>query len=225
MFCAMGYFRPRVTDQIIAGLSLVVLAPIIMCAMGAIALTSPGPVVLKQARVGYGRRIFYMYKLRTMSMKPERVFRQSFSGDPDVTPVGRILRRFKIDELPQLINVVWGDMALVGPRPYLPCVSATLPTAAIPRWDVRPGLTGWAQVNGNIYLDATTRWQLDLDYVQHRTWLLDLWIIAKTILVLVLGEDTFVRRPSHLFRSNAKTMCTSRPDQIHFRTPKPHALW
>jgi len=135
---------------------------------------------------------FNLLKFRTMIVNEKRDFSQVLDpGSVEITRIGRLLRRLKIDELPQLINVLVGDMSIVGPRPPLPSLLNAMNKAQKHRFDVLPGLTGLAQVNGNIHLDWQSRFKYDLYYVKHMSLLLDLKIILKTILVVIFGEEKF----------------------------------
>jgi lipopolysaccharide/colanic/teichoic acid biosynthesis glycosyltransferase len=127
----------------------------------------------------------------------ERTLHQEIFGKTDeVTAVGFWLRRFKLDELPQLWNIVNGDMSLVGPRPALPAQLAEYTPLARCRLQVRPGLTGLSQVHGNIHLSWPERWIYDAEYVSHVSFTLDAWIVLRTIAVVLLGEGRFLRQPS-----------------------------
>jgi undecaprenyl phosphate N,N'-diacetylbacillosamine 1-phosphate transferase len=117
-------------------------------------------------------------------------------ADPEVTRVGAFLRRYKIDELIQLVNVLKGEMSVVGPRPALPRQLAEYDETGRKRLWVKPGLSGLAQVNGNIYLTWPERWQYDARYVENCSLSLDLWIIWRTIAVMTLGEEKFLHSPS-----------------------------
>ena len=116
-------------------------------------------------------------------------------GNPEVTAVGEFLRRFKLDELPQLFNVLKGDMSLAGPRPPLPGQMAEYDNETVKRLQVRPGLTGLAQINGGTHMSWPQRWQYDLQYVREFSFPLDLRILARTILVVALGESRFHTPP------------------------------
>lgn len=122
--------------------------------------------------------------------------REILKGDADVTKIGEYLRRFKIDELPQIINVFKGDMTLVGPRPCLPRQLAEFNEDGRKRIEVVPGLTGLSQVNGNIHLSWEERWKYDREYVEKQSFLLDTKIIFKTFLILLNGEDKYIKRPN-----------------------------
>jgi lipopolysaccharide/colanic/teichoic acid biosynthesis glycosyltransferase len=159
-------------------------------------LTSSGPVFFTQNRLGKNAAIFKLYKFRTMTNKERKADHEIFADDPEVTTVGKFLRRFKIDELPQLINVLTGTMSLVGPRPGMPEQLKELDENGIKRLNVSPGLTGLAQINGNIYLEWPERWKYDRSYVENISFMLDLKIILKTVLIVFQGEKRFVNKPT-----------------------------
>jgi lipopolysaccharide/colanic/teichoic acid biosynthesis glycosyltransferase len=127
-------------------------------------------------------------KLRTMTVEARDLGKQVDLTTPGVTAAGRWLRRFKIDELPQLLNVIRGEMSLVGPRPDLPANVAAYPAFAKARLGVRPGMTGLAQVSGNTALSWEERWELDVSYVRLLSFRLDLTILLRTLRVLAIGE-------------------------------------
>ena len=158
-----------------------------------IRLDSRGPVSFVQPRLGRQGRVFLLYKFRTMFDAPRESTHEVLPGHPEVTPVGRFLRRFKIDELPQLWNVLRGDMSIVGPRPALPRQAEELDEIGRMRLEVRPGLTGLAQVHGNVYLSWPERWKYDRDYVLRMSARLDLWILWQTALVALCGEQRFYK--------------------------------
>lgn len=185
----------RPIDVAASGVALAIAGIPLLLAMLAIRLTSRGPVFFRQTRAGRDGRPFSILKLRTMTVDPARLSVQTRAGDPGVLPVGHILRRLKIDELPQLINVLKGEMSLVGPRPCLEETRDEMPDWARRRFDVRPGITGRAQVNGNIALSWEERWRHDVLYVDTLTFASDLKIIAKTVLVVLLNEERF-RKPT-----------------------------
>jgi undecaprenyl phosphate N,N'-diacetylbacillosamine 1-phosphate transferase len=185
----------RSFDFVLSITLLIIFCPVFIISMFAIIVSSPGGVFFKQTRVGRGKRTFSLLKFRTMYVNPERGIEQTLLGDPDVTLVGYLLRRLKIDELPQLINVLKGDMSLVGPRPCLLETAETAPEWAQKRFTVAPGLTGLAQVNGNIFLRWEERWNYDILYVDTISLWLDVIIIFKTIGVVVLGEERFRSMP------------------------------
>ncbi|MBI2705692.1 MAG: sugar transferase [Actinobacteria bacterium] len=154
-----------------------------VCAL-AIKLTSKGPVFFRQLRVGMGGEPFEVYKFRTMVDDVNPVF-----PDPArITPVGRVLRRLSLDELPQLLNVARAEMSVIGPRPTLPYQVARYDERQAHRLDVRPGLTGLAQIRGRNALDWSVRIDHDLEYVRTQSLRLDLQILWKTAAVVVSGE-------------------------------------
>jgi len=180
----------RALDAAAAGLGLAVASPILAVAAVAIKLDDGGPVFYRQRRVGLNGQEFELVKLRTMEVGAERKG-AGFAvneGDPRITRAGRILRRLSIDELPQLWNVVRGDMSLVGPRPTLAYQVARYTPRQRRRLEVRPGITGWAQVSyhyGASFEDAYQKTAFDLYYVKHQSVLLDLIILARTVKVVL----------------------------------------
>lgn len=169
----------RLLDVIAAALALIVLAPLIALIAVAVRLTMGSPVLFRQERPGLHGRVFTILKFRTMRQPP--VGGRDASDAARLTPFGRFLRSTSLDELPELINVLRGDMSLVGPRPllveYLPLYSAEQAR----RHEVRPGLTGWAQVNGRNAIDWERKLALDVWYVDHRSFALDLRILLATL--------------------------------------------
>jgi undecaprenyl phosphate N,N'-diacetylbacillosamine 1-phosphate transferase len=187
----------RAADIVISSFLLIVLTPVFVVTALAIKLTSRGPVFFIQERPGQHAKIFRVYKFRTMRPGSEVMVKgkEVFLDDDRITQVGRFLRRTKIDELPQLINVVRGEMSLVGPRPERIASLQEYDDEIAKRLNMRPGMTGLAQVSGNIYLDLTERYKLDVYYVENFSLWLDIRILARTFGVVVLGEQRFVDRP------------------------------
>jgi len=183
----------RILDVLLGATAVAVCLPVLILAAVLVKLDSPGPVFFVQRRLGRNGGVFLLYKFRSMYFRAKPVEGQVVRGDPEVTRVGRVLRRLKIDELPQIWNVIKGDMSLVGPRPALPEQLAMLSGSALRRLDVRPGLTGLAQVKGNILLPWPQRWRYDVVYVQRLSMTLDAWIICRTLLVVLYGEEYFLR--------------------------------
>jgi lipopolysaccharide/colanic/teichoic acid biosynthesis glycosyltransferase len=181
---------PRAFDILIAALALVVLAPVLLIAAVAIKLGSRGPIVYRQRRVGKDGREFELLKLRTMvqGSDPVGVGRVVARDDPRVTAAGRVLRRTSLDELPNLVNVLRGEMAIVGPRPTIPAQVKDYTPFQHRRHEVRPGLTGWAQVQGRAGIPWNERIELDVEYVERRGFRLDLRILAKTAWLLLTGH-------------------------------------
>jgi lipopolysaccharide/colanic/teichoic acid biosynthesis glycosyltransferase len=179
----------RARDIVLATAALVVAAPLLGLAALGIKLFDRGPILYRQRRVGWKGRDFDLLKLRTMVVGAERRG-AGFAvneGDPRITAVGRLLRRLSLDELPQLWNVLRGEMSIVGPRPTLRYQVEQYTPRQLKRLDVRPGITGWAQVHGRARLPWHERIELDLWYVEHRSPLLDLKILLRTPRALVTG--------------------------------------
>ena len=180
---------PRAADVVIAGLALALVSPLLALAAIAIRLESRGPILYRQRRVGKGGEVFELFKLRTMRQgaDPVGVGTAVTADDPRVTRVGRLLRRFSLDELPNLINVLRGDMRIVGPRATLPAQVELYTPRQRRRLDLRPGVTGWAQIHGRAGIPWEERIELDVWYVEHRSLWLDLRILARTPAALVRG--------------------------------------
>jgi lipopolysaccharide/colanic/teichoic acid biosynthesis glycosyltransferase len=179
----------RVADIALAGASLVVTSPILGAAALATKLGDGGPVFYRQRRVGRDGAEFELLKLRTMEVGAEHKG-AGFAvdeGDPRITPVGKLLRRLSLDELPQLWNVVRGDMSLVGPRPTLAYQVERYTPHQRRRLEVKPGITGWAQIHGRAALPWDDRIELDVWYVENRSPRMDLEILARTPLALFRG--------------------------------------
>jgi lipopolysaccharide/colanic/teichoic acid biosynthesis glycosyltransferase len=187
-----------VLDFIGAVILLIFAAPVMVAVALAIKLTSPGAVLFRQIRVGQNGREFTLYKFRSMPEDVEAKTGPTWSGDGDerATPVGRFLRKFHLDELPQVFNVLRGEMSLVGPRPDRPCFVRFL-RQIIPAFDLRhsvkPGITGLAQVSylyGASVKDARTKLRYELFYARHISLRLDLLVLAKTIKVVLAGQGS-----------------------------------
>jgi lipopolysaccharide/colanic/teichoic acid biosynthesis glycosyltransferase len=181
---------PRALDFLIAAVALAILSPVLLLAAIAIKLTSPGPVVYRQRRVGLAGREFEMWKLRTMvrGSDPVGVGKVVYRDDPRVTGPGRLLRRTSLDEIPNLLNVLRGEMAIVGPRPTIPAQVDTYTLHQKRRHDVLPGITGWAQVQGRAGIPWEERIELDVWYVEHRSTGLDLRILGRTAWLVLTGQ-------------------------------------
>lgn len=185
-------------DRTAAFMGLLALSPFLLLVAAAIRLDSAGPVLFMQERYGRGAKTFRIYKFRTMTAEASRgPFRQAAAGDARITRLGHFLRDSSIDELPQLLNVVRGDMALVGPRPH-PMALDDAFREEIPdymrRYDVRPGITGLAQIGGHRGATPTVeamaaRVRLDLDYVARHSLGLDLLILLRTVLYVFKVRD------------------------------------
>jgi lipopolysaccharide/colanic/teichoic acid biosynthesis glycosyltransferase len=183
----------RVLDVALAALLLLVTAPLLALAALAIRLESRGPVFYRQRRVGRDGEPFELWKLRTMVPGAESMGAGIYvlDGDPRITRVGRMLRRFSLDELPNLVNVLRGDMAIVGPRPTVQEQVDRYTDRQRRRLEVKPGITGWAQINGRTSLPWPDRIELDVWYVEHRSIRLDLRILARTARMLATGHGLY----------------------------------
>jgi lipopolysaccharide/colanic/teichoic acid biosynthesis glycosyltransferase len=183
----------RALDVLLAALLLVVTAPLLAPAALAIRLESRGPVFYRQRRVGRHGRPFELWKLRTMVPGAESMGAGVYvlEGDPRITRVGRLLRRFSFDELPNLVNVLRGEMAMVGPRPTVQEQVDRYTERQLRRLEVKPGITGWAQINGRTSLPWPERIELDVWYVEHRSLRLDLRILARTARLLASGRGLY----------------------------------
>jgi lipopolysaccharide/colanic/teichoic acid biosynthesis glycosyltransferase len=181
---------PRVADVTIAALGLVLASPILLAAAVAIKLSSRGPVIYRQRRVGRGGEEFELLKLRTMheGADPVGVGTAVVAGDPRITRVGKVLRRFSLDELPNLVNVLRGQMAIVGPRATLPAQVQLYTPRQRRRLELKPGVTGWAQIHGGVSIPWEERIELDVWYAQNRSPVLDLRILALTPIVMLTGH-------------------------------------
>ena len=183
----------RAVDIILSAAGLVCAAPLIALAALAIRLESAGPVIYRQRRIGLHGRAFDVLKLRTMVDGAEHIGAGLAVNENDsrITRVGAFLRRTSLDELPNLINVLRGDMSLIGPRPTLPAQVAQYTPRQRGRLQVKPGMTGWAQVNGRASLPWSERIELDLYYIANRSPALDLRILWRTVAIVLGGEDLY----------------------------------
>jgi lipopolysaccharide/colanic/teichoic acid biosynthesis glycosyltransferase len=183
----------RALDLVIAGIGSVITAPVVVVLMLAIRLESRGDPLYRQVRVGKDGQTFQIFKLRTMVSGAE--FKGAglaiSEGDERITRVGKILRRYSLDELPNLWNVVRGEMAIVGPRPTVEGQVHRYTPRQRGRLAVRPGLTGWAQINGRASLPWSERIELDLWYVEHRSLALDLRILVRTARHVLSGSGIY----------------------------------
>ena len=183
----------RVVDIVVSLLALVLGAPVLAAAMVAIRLESPGGVIYRQRRAGLGGHPFDVLKLRTMVDGAERIGAglRVDADDPRITRVGALLRRTSLDELPNLVNVLRGEMSLIGPRPTLPVQVEQYTERQRGRLAIKPGITGWAQVNGRASLPWAERIELDLYYIEHRSLALDLKILWRTVAMVLGGSDLY----------------------------------
>jgi lipopolysaccharide/colanic/teichoic acid biosynthesis glycosyltransferase len=183
----------RVFDIVVAAAALIASAPIVVLAVLAIRLESKGDALYRQRRVGRDGQEFDVLKLRTMVHGAEHIGAGMAvsAGDARITRVGAFLRRTSIDELPNLVNVLRGEMSIIGPRPTIPVQVARYTERQRGRLAVRPGITGWAQVRGRASLPWSERIELDLWYIEHRSWRLDLEILRRTVAVLLGGAGLY----------------------------------
>jgi lipopolysaccharide/colanic/teichoic acid biosynthesis glycosyltransferase len=183
----------RVFDIVVAAAALIASAPIVVLAVLAIRLESKGHALYRQRRVGRDGQEFDVLKLRTMVHGAEHIGAGMAvsAGDARITRVGAFLRRTSIDELPNLVNVLRGEMSIIGPRPTIPVQVARYTERQRGRLAVRPGITGWAQVRGRASLPWSERIELDLWYIEHRSWRLDLEILRRTVAVLLGGAGLY----------------------------------
>ena len=183
----------RAIDVVVAAMALALASPVLAAAIAAIRLESRGHPIYRQRRVGMDGREFDVLKLRTMVDGAEHIGAGMAvdTGDARITRVGRFLRRTSLDELPNLVNILRGEMAIIGPRPTLPSQVAQYTDRERGRLAVRPGLTGWAQVNGRASLPWPERIELDLWYIEHRSWRLDLQILWRSVRMVLAGDGLY----------------------------------
>lgn len=183
----------RALDIAVSGAVLLVSAPLMVVAMVAIRLESAGHPIYRQRRVGLNGREFEVLKLRTMVHGAEHLGAGLAvnANDARITRIGALLRRTSLDELPNLLNVLRGEMSLIGPRPTLPHQVASYSPRQRRRLEIRPGITGWAQVNGRAALPWSERIELDLYYIENRSWRLDLEILKRTPAMVLAGEGLY----------------------------------
>ncbi len=183
----------RALDIVVSSLALLLAAPVLAVAALAVRLESPGPIIYRQARSGLNGHEFEVLKLRTMVDGAEHIGAGLGinANDSRITRVGAFLRRTSIDELPNLLNVLRGEMSLIGPRPTLPVQVAQYTPRQRGRLAIKPGITGWAQVNGRATLPWPERIELDLYYIEHRSLALDLQILRRTVAMVLGGDDLY----------------------------------
>jgi lipopolysaccharide/colanic/teichoic acid biosynthesis glycosyltransferase len=183
----------RAFDVIVAGAALAVASPLLLAAVVAIRLESRGSALYRQRRVGRAGRPFDVIKLRTMVTGAEHIGAglAVSEGDTRITRVGRLLRRTSLDEVPNLVNVLRGDMAIIGPRPTVPVQVERYTERQRGRLAIKPGITGWAQIHGRTELPWDERIELDLWYIEHRSWRLDLEILWRTARMVFGGQGLY----------------------------------
>lgn len=202
----------RCFDVVVAAVSLVVLLPVLMVIVIAICIDSPGAPFFVQERVGHRGRKFRMLKFRTMVRDAEWLGSGFYvcESDARITRIGKILRRFSLDELPQIIHVLSGQMSLVGPRPGLPYQLELYTPRQTRRLCVRPGITGWSQVNGRNELSWPARLENDVWYVDHFSLWLDARILFRTPAVWLSGEGLYAARERFFFSNEDDIPVSSR---------------
>lgn len=193
----------RIVDILIASAGLLLLAPIMLTIAIGIKLSSPGPIFFHQRRVGQHGRSFNVVKFRTMRTDAERVLETlpefknrtgpfvKLREDPRIYPFGKFLRLSSLDELPQLINIAMGDMSIVGPRPLIPSEIEHCEGEQLRRLDVKPGLTGWGQINGRTDVTFDDLMRMDLEYVSNQSFFFDLKILLLTVRQVLTGRGAY----------------------------------
>ncbi len=183
----------RAIDILVSAGALALTSPLLAVAMVAIRLESPGPAIYRQRRVGKDGVMFDMLKLRTMVKGAEHIGAGLAVNENDsrITRVGALLRRASLDELPNLLNVLRGEMSLIGPRPTIPVQVQQYTPRQRRRLEIKPGITGWAQVNGRASLPWSERIELDLHYIEHRGLALDLEIARRTLRLVLAGDGLY----------------------------------
>lgn len=185
-------FFKRLFDITISLVGLIITSPILLITALAIKLESPGPIIFKQERLGLNGKVFKIYKFRSMCVDAEKDGVYEKKGDPRVTKVGKFIRKTSIDELPQFVNILKGEMSLIGPRPaltYHPWPYNEYIEEQKRMFYVRPGVTGWAQVNGRKEVEWPRRIELNVEYVEKMSLYFDLMIFFKTIFKVLRMED------------------------------------
>ena len=186
------YFIKRNFDIVISLMGLVLLSPIILFFSVLVYIESPGKVIFKQKRIGKNGSVFTLYKIRSMRLDAERNGEHwTQEKDTRILKIGTFIRRTKIDELPQLINVIKGEMTLVGPRPETPTLTFKFNDkypGFVNRLSVTPGLTGLAQISGGYDLNPHEKLKKDLEYIGNQSLIMDIWIVLNTFLVVITGK-------------------------------------
>lgn len=195
----------RILDVFLSLMGLVFLSPFFLLLMLAIKLDSKGPVFFRQKRVGIHKRHFYILKFRTMQMDTPKDMPTHLLADPEqyITRVGKVLRKTSLDELPQIINILKGDMSIIGPRPALWNQNDLI--AERDKYganDVMPGLTGWAQINGRDELEIPVKARMDVEYVKRMSFLFDVKCFLGTVLSVVRGDGVVEGGTGELERMN-----------------------
>lgn len=184
----------RLFDLVVSFVLVIIFLPLWMVIAIIIKMTSEGPVFFLQDRPGYHKKIFKVYKFRTMKVGSEKMVKgqEVMKDDDRITSIGKFLRRSKLDELPQILNVLKGEMSLIGPRPERVASLEDYDEEISKRLNMLPGMTGLAQVSGNIYLTLADRYRLDVYYVEHFCLWLDVKILFRTVGVVLFGEEKYL---------------------------------
>jgi len=201
----------RCLDVLVASVALVVLSPLMALIAVAIKWEDGCPILFVQERVGRGRHLFPCFKFRTMVVGAERNATEVAADDPRITGVGRAIRPWTFDEIPQLWNVLKGDMSIVGPRPWVPEQAAYCKTSDNRRFSVRPGMAGWAWIHGRNEVAWKRRIELDLWYVDHWSLRLDAYILFRAFLLALSRKGVYERREE----SSAPVKTTKREKTAH----------
>jgi len=183
----------RLFDLLCSVPLLVILSPLLLLVAIIMKFEGKGPIIFKQKRGGYKQKHFYIYKFRTMIQNAENtgLGYKTEKNDPRITRVGNVLRKYSIDELPQLINIIKGDMSIVGPRPALTVQTDNYNNYQLQRLQVKPGITGLAQINGRNTLTWDERIKWDVEYVNKASLGLDIKIILKTVFIVLRRKDIY----------------------------------
>lgn len=179
----------RIIDFLLSLLAIILLSPILIIVAIFIKIDSRGPIFYKQTRFGKNKKKFILLKFRSMTHKQRTNHQQILKGNSEVTKIGRVMRRTKIDELPQLFNVLRGEMSIVGPRPCLPEMENRFGKYSSLRFDAKPGLTSYAAIKGSIYLSWEQKGIYDYIYIKNISLVLDCLIIIETFKVMTIGEE------------------------------------
>ncbi|MCD5324124.1 MULTISPECIES: sugar transferase [Pontibacillus] len=209
-------FIKRIIDIVVSLIVLLVFLPLWIIVAVLIKATSKGPVFFLQERPGLNKQIFNVYKFRTMKPGSDKMVKgqEVMKDDDRVTAIGKLLRRTKVDEIPQVLNVLKGEMSLVGPRPERIASLSDYDDEILKRLNISPGMTGLAQVSGNIYLSLKNRYKFDVYYVENFSIWLDLKIILRTIGVVLLGEDRYVNKCLVEINQGAKEVAATKEETV-----------
>ncbi|WP_053360975.1 sugar transferase [Bacillus sp. FJAT-27251] len=209
-------FIKRLLDIVVSLIVLIPFLPIWIFIAILIKVTSEGPIFFLQDRPGKNKKIFKVYKFRTMRPGSEKMVKgqEVMKDDDRITAIGKFLRRSKLDEIPQILNVLKGEMSLVGPRPERVASLADYDEEIFKRLNMSPGMTGLAQVSGNIYLSLEDRYKLDVYYVENFKILLDLRILIRTVGVVLFGEDKYVDKSLVDFHHSTKEAAVAKEETV-----------